>query len=381
VRENSVYLDYQATSPLDPRALDEMMPYLTELYGNPSSAHKIGRMAADAVREARGRFQNLIGAADETEVIFTSGATESNALAIVGMAQAWTGSGDHVVVGAIEHKAVLGSCLYLADCGFKVTVVPVSADGVVDPAAVAEAITGDTFLVSVMHANHEIGTLQPIAGISEITRERGIILHTDAAQSIACAPFDVTALGVDVASFSAHKFYGPKGVGALYLRKGTTRPSPALRGGMQEYGVRSGTLNVPGIVGLGSAARLVGEDRESDCARIGELRDSLLSKMAAGLPESKVNGSLSRRLPGNISITVPGLDAARLVAQLDSISISTGSACQTGSTEPSHVLTAIGLNRDEARSTLRISVGRFTTREDIDFTAAQLIQQISVMVR
>jgi cysteine desulfurase len=252
--DHVIYLDHQATTPIDPRVLDVMLPYLTSDYGNPSSLHAYGRRAAKAIRVARNQLLDLIGASVESEVVFTSGATEADHLAISGIARALQGAGRHVVITAVEHKAVLASCQYLVERGFQVTIIPVSADGLVDPGDITAAITPTTVLVSVMHANNEIGTIQPLAEIGQITREHGVLLHTDAAQSLGSLPFDVDHLGVDLASFSGHKVYGPKGVGALYIRRGTVRPVPQISGGGQEYGLRPGTLNVPGIVGLGQAA-------------------------------------------------------------------------------------------------------------------------------
>ena len=240
-----IYLDHQATTPVDPRVLDVMLPYLTSGYGNPSSPHAYGRQAAEAIRIARNQLRELIGASAESEVVFTSGATEADYLAITGIARALRGVGLHIITTAIEHKAVLGSCQHLAEEGFHVTIIPVKADGIVDPSDIAAAITPKTVLVSVMHANNEIGTIQPLAEISQITRECGVLLHTDAAQSLGSLPFHVDHLGVDLASFSGHKIYGPKGIGALYVRRGTVRPVPQIAGGGQEYGLRPGTPTFP----------------------------------------------------------------------------------------------------------------------------------------
>jgi len=372
-----VYLDHQATTPLDPRVLDAMMPYLTSDYGNPSSPHAYGHTAAAAVRTARRQLRDLLGASSDTEIIFTSGATEADHLAITGIATALRDAGNHVITTAIEHKAVLAACQHLASAGFQVTVLPVGLDGLVRPADVAAAITPSTVLVSVMHANNEIGTIQPLAEIGQITRDRGVLLHTDAAQSLGTVPFNVDHLGVDLASFSGHKFYGPKGTGALYLRRGIIRPAPQLTGGGQEYGLRAGTLNVPGIVGIGHAASLLAAQRQVDARRIAGLRDQLLTALRQTLPGIAVNGSLTRRLPGNLSITIPGTDAGQLIGQLSGLAISTGSACSTGQAEPSHVLTAIGLSRAAARASIRIGLGRNTTLRDILATTEQIAAAVT----
>lgn len=371
-----IYLDHQATTPVDPRVLDAMLPYLTSGYGNPSSGHAYGRQAAEAIRVARNQLRELIGASTESEVVFTSGATEADYLAITGIARAFQGVDLHIITTAIEHKAVLASCQHLADEGFQVTVVPVRADGLVDPADIAAAITPKTVLVSVMHANNEIGTVQPLAEIGHIIREHGALLHTDAAQSLGSLPFHVDHLGVDLASFSGHKIYGPKGVGALYVRRGTVRPVPQITGGGQEYGLRPGTLNVPGIVGIGQAAAILAEQRHTDTRRIAGLRDQLLAMLRQTVSDVRVNGSLTRRLPGNLNITIPGIAADRLIDHLTGLAISTGSACSSGQPDPSHVLTAIGLDRSSARSSIRIGLGRGTTLHDIITAVRQISEAV-----
>lgn len=378
--DRTVYLDYQATTPLDSRVLDAMLPFLRGVFGNPSSAHRYGHEAGEAVRRARRQLIGLIGARHDGELVFTSGATEANDLALRGAAYAARRKGNHIVTTAIEHKAVLATCHALEREGFRLTVVPVGPDGRVDPSDIAAAISDDTVLVSVMHANNEIGTVQPLAEIGAITRARGVLLHSDAAQSLALLPFDVDRTGVDLASFSAHKFYGPKGVGALYVRRNSAGLSPRLLGGGQEFGLRAGTPNVPGIVGAGRAAAILAEEREGEARRIGGLRDALLAGLLATLPGARLNGSSSSRLPSNISLTVPGLDAGYLVSDLDRLAISTGSACNTGARSTSHVLAAIGLAAGAARSTLRLSTGRHTTREDIDIAVHELRTHLSAGV-
>lgn len=367
-----IYLDHQATTPIDPRVLDAMMPYLTTCYGNPSSPHAYGHTAAAAVHAARHQIRELIGAASDSEIIFTSGATESDHLAITGIAMALREAGDHIITTAIEHKAVLAACQQLTNQGFRLTVIPVDADGLVDPAGIAGAITPQTILVSVMHANNEIGTIQPLAEIGQITRDRGVLLHTDAAQSLATVAFNADQLAVDLASFSGHKIYGPKGAGALYIRRGAIRPLPQITGGGQEYGLRAGTLNVPGIAGIGQAAAILTAQRDTDARHITALRGQMLSLLREAIPDVRVNGTLTRRLSGNLNLTIPGIDADMLIEQLPALALSTGSACSTGQAEPSHVLTAIGLDRPSARSSIRIGLGRDTTLRDITDGAAQI---------
>jgi cysteine desulfurase len=311
--------------------------------------------------------------------VFTSGATESNNLAITGTAMALRSRGDHVISTAIEHKSVLATCAQLQQAGFTVTSLPVDRAGRVDPAEVEQAITARTILVSVMHANNEIGTIQPLAEIGAITRRHGIAFHTDAAQSVCALPLDVDRLSVDLASVSAHKAYGPKGVGALYVRaplRGGVALTPQLLGGGQEHGLRAGTANVAGIVGFGHAARLLAQEREHDAAHALRLRERLRTRLAAAIPSLMVNGPATGRLPGNLSVTIPGTDATELLAAVPDLALSTGSACTTGQAAPSHVLTAIGVEAHLARATLRLSVGRFTTDHDVDTAAARLVAAV-----
>jgi cysteine desulfurase len=377
MRSDLIYLDYQASTPTDPRVIDTMIPFLVGHYGNPSSPHVAGRKAAAGVAHARDQVCELVGARYESEIIFTSGATEADHLALAGIAAALADDGNHIITTAIEHRAVLACSERLRQEGVQVTCVPVDHQGVVDPAEIAAAITDRTILVSVMHANNEIGTIQPISEISEITHAKGVLLHTDAAQSLTSVSFDVDALQVDLASFSAHKIYGPKGAGALYIRRGIRKPRPQLPGGGQEYGMRAGTPNVPGIVGFGTAASILLKERQADANRIEALRDRLQARLANALPLASINGPMADRLAGNISITVPGIDADQVLSEMTTLAISTGSACGSGTAEPSHVLTAIGLARPDARATLRISIGRPTTIAEIDFAGDQLIEVIS----
>ncbi|KMO96012.1 cysteine desulfurase family protein [Streptomyces roseus] len=369
-----IYLDHQATTPLDPQVLEEMLPYLTTAYGNPNSAHAYGREAAKAVAEARRRVAHLIGAKNPVEVVFTSGATEANHLAIVGGALAKRPHGGHIVTTAIEHKAVLAAVQRLVDHhGYTATRVAVDEHGRVHPGDVAAALISNTVLVSVMHANNEIGTLQRIAVISQLTAHRGVLLHTDAAQSAGYGLFDAEELGVDLASLSAHKLYGPKGIGALYVRGGTLLTAQQTGGG-QERGLRSGTLNVPAIVGFGAAAQLITSDATPALTQIRALRDRLQDQLLDAIAGATVNGHPTRRLPGTLSLTLPDAEAADVLGYLPDVAAATGSACNSGTSEPSHVLTAIGLTRTQARRTLRLGVGRTTTAAEVERAAALIAQ-------
>ncbi|MCC5031737.1 cysteine desulfurase [Streptomyces sp. WAC 00631] len=374
MNDRPIYLDHQATTPVDPRVVEAMLPYLTSEFGNPSSSHAYGRTAAAAVATARTRVASLIGAAGPDEIVFTSSGTESNHLALTGAAHALraAGRGNHIVTTAIEHPATQATCDRLAGDGFRVTRLPVGTDGRLDPAGLVHAVGPDTVLVSVMHANNEIGTLQPLAELAAVTRERGILLHTDAAQTPATVAVDVDALGVDLLTVVGHKMYAPKGVGALYIRRGTPALRPQLVGGGQEHGLRAATENVPGIVALGAAAEIARAEHGTDAARIGAHRDRLLGALTTALPGLRVNGSLNHRLPGNLSLTFPGHTADRIMTATPGLAFSAGSACHSGATAPSPVLTAIGLTPDEAARTVRLGIGRHTTNADIT-TAAELL--------
>lgn len=368
---DAVYLDCQATTPVDHRVLDAMLPFLTTQYANPSSPHRPGRQAAYALHAARRQVRACLGARHDTEIVFTSGATEANHLALLGAA---TGSprpcADHIVTTAIEHTSVLAACDQLAVAGYAVTTVPVNRDGRVDPADIAAAITSRTVLVSVMHANNEIGTIQPIADIAAVTRHHGVLLHVDAVQAVGAIEVNTTDLGVDLLTISAHKIYGPKGIGALYIRRGTPLRPQYI--GSQEYGSRAGTVNLAGAVGLAEALRILTIDRESDAQRIAKLRDNLADQLLTALPQSRINGSREHRLPGNLSLTIPGIDAADLVDALPDLAISTGSACTSGQDKPSHVLTAIGLDNAEARATVRLSLGRYIRDSEIEHAVRRI---------
>lgn len=377
--ELPIYLDHHATTPADPRVVEAMLPYFGEVYGNPSSStHRFGWAAEAAVEDARERLARAIGAADPREIVFTSGTTESDNLALAGIARAGRGRGDHIVTSAIEHPAVLDTCRALEAEGLRVTYVPVGSDGVVDPDDVARAIEARTLLVSIMAANSEIGTLQPLAGISRICRERGVPLHSDAAQALGKVPLDVERDGIDLLSVCAHKLYGPKGIGALYVRERRPRLRlvPLLHGGGHERGRRSGTLPVPLIVGFARAVELCLEDREVEAARLAGLRDRLLARLRAGLPELRVNGALAPRLPGNLNVAFPGAEADALIVALKELALSAGSACASASGEPSHVLRAIGLPDALARASLRFGLGRSTGEAAIDFAAARVVEEV-----
>jgi cysteine desulfurase len=364
-----VYLDYHATTPVDPRVLQAMLPYFTEEFGNPASRqHRFGWKAHDAVEAARSEVARLIGAS-ASEIVFTSGASESNNLAIKGAACALRARGNHLVTVATEHKSVLDSCRRLEREGWRLTCLGVKADGLLDLDEVQAVVTDETVLVSVMAANNEIGVLQPLAEISKIAHARGALLHTDAAQAAGKIPLDVGAMGIDLLSLTGHKYYGPKGCGALYVR----RLKPRLKiecqidGGGQEHGVRSGTLNVPGIVGLGAAAVVCREEMASESARLADLRNRLLDGLRDRLDGLRVNGSLARRLPHNLHVSFDGIEGEALVMALGDLAVSTGSACSSGSQTPSHVLQAIGAVGDRAGASIRFGLGRGTAESDIAF--------------
>ena len=376
---SSVYLDYHATTPVDQRVLDAMLPFFTEQFGNPASKqHAFGWQAQDAVEQARKQVAGLINAA-ANEIVFTSGATESNNLAIKGVACALKDRGDHVITVATEHKSVLDSCARLQRDGWHVTKLPVRGDGLLDLTALRSAMTDKTVLVSVMAANNEIGVLQPLAEIAAVVHERGAVLHTDAAQAFGKVPLDVEALGVDLLSLTAHKCYGPKGVGALYLRR--QRPKLPIEcqidGGGHENGLRSGTLNVPGIVGLGACAAIARQVLPEESKRLAALRDRLLAGLGSGLDHVRVNGSLERRLPHNLHVSFDGIEGEALLMALGDLAVSTGSACSSGSQAPSHVLQAIGAVGDNAGASIRFGLGRWTADADIDFA----IERVTTVVR
>ena len=374
----SVYLDHHASTPCDPRVVEKMLPYFLDRFANPSSTtHGAGRGAAAAVEAARRQVASAI-AAEPPEVIFTSGATESNNLAILGSVGGAPAGRRRIFAGAIEHKSVLGPCEKLRERGYDLEFIPVERDGRVDLGSLAQRMDERVALVSVQAVNNEIGTIQPVREIVQIAHAVGALVHCDAAQALGRIPVDVGDLGVDLLSLSAHKCYGPKGVGALYIRGGARRAhlQPLVFGGDQETGLRSGTLNVPGIVGFGVAAEIAAAERESEAHRIAKLRDWLEEQILKEIPGSRRNGSMTHRVACNSSLTFPGVEAEALIVRLHDVHVSTGSACASGAPEPSHVLTTIGSTRADAYSTIRIGLGRYTTSEDARHAASQLIQII-----
>ncbi len=373
-RSGEIYMDYQATTPTDPRVVASMRPYWSEIYGNPHSAdHAFGWDADAAVEAARAQIAELVGA-DPDEIIFTSGATEANNLAVLGIARASPPERRRIVVSTIEHKCVLAAARAAADEGFEVVMAPVNADGFVDMPALVGLIDTRVALVSVMAVNNEIGSVQPLPEIAALCAGVGAVFHSDAAQALSVLSVDVAASGVDLMSLSAHKAYGPKGLGALYVRRSLrVRPRPIMHGGGQERGLRAGTLPTPLCVGFGEACRILVQERDIDVARIGALRDSFLAQLRAAIPSIAVNGSLAHRHPGNVNLRFPAVDASALLQNLHpSVAASTGSACTSGQPEPSHVLAAIGLSAPQSNESIRFSVGRFTTDDEISLAVRHI---------
>ena len=365
-----IYMDHSATTPVDPAVTEAMLPYFSEKFGNPSSLYQIGREARRAVEESRQKVADLIVAKKE-EIIFTGSGTESDNLAIKGCAYKNRKKGNHIITSSIEHHAVLHTCKYLETQGFKVTYLPVSKEGLVDPADVEKATTQGTTLITVMHANNEIGTIQPIEEIGKIAKEKNITFHTDAVQTAGKISVNVDSLGVNMLSISAHKLYGPKGVGALYIRKGTLI-EPLLHGGGHERNIRSSTENVPGIVGFGKAAELAREHLP-EAGKTSRLRDSLIKGLLE-IKESYLNGHPTKRLPDNVNARFSYIEGESMILNLDmkGVAASTGSACSSTSLEPSHVLLAIGLKHEEAHGSLRLTLGRGNTQEDVDHVVSVL---------
>lgn len=374
-----IYMDYHATTPVDPRVIEAMLPYFNAKFGNAASrSHVFGWTAEEAVSRSRELVAKLIGATNPKEIVFTSGATESNNLAIKGVADFYKEKGNHIITTMIEHKAVLDTCKRLEKQGFDVTYLPVGKNGIVDPDDVAKAMTDKTILVSVMLANNEVGTVQPIAEIGAITRKRGVLLHSDAVQGVGKVPFDVEAMHVDLASITAHKMYGPKGIGALYVRRSKPRVRVAAQmdGGGHEFGMRSGTLNVPGIVGFGRAAQLMIEEGKAESERIAVLRERLRKGLAAKLDEIVLNGSAEKRLPGNLNVSFAFVEGEALIMAIKDVAVSSGSACTSASLEPSYVLHAMGIGDDLAHSSIRFGLGRFTTEEEVDYVADLVTRKV-----
>lgn len=373
-----VYLDNNATTPVDPIVVEAMLPYFTRVFGNASSQqHSYGLEAARAVDRAREAVASLIGA-QEREIVFTSGATESNNLALFGVARRYRDRGRHIITAATEHKAVLEPCKELEREGFTVTYLPVDQYGWLDPDDVSRALTDETILVSVMAANNEIGTLQPIRDIGRRCKERGVFFHTDAAQALGKIPLHVDEMGLDLMSLSAHKVNGPKGIGVLFVRSRgpCVRLQPVLYGGGHEQGLRSGTLGVPNIVGFGKACELAGAYRESEPARLLRLRERLSAQIRAGLRDVTVNGHATFHLPGLLHLSFAGIDGESLMHTLREVAVSQGSSCTAGSLDTSHVLRAIGLSEQWVRGSIRFGIGRFTTEEEIDWVSERVVQTV-----
>lgn len=374
-----LYLDYHATTPVDRRVFAAMSPYFATHFGNPASRHPFGWQADAAVAHARGHVARLIGAKPE-EIVFTSGATESNNLAIKGVAHSRCARGRHIVTVATEHPAVLDPCGSLQREGYAVTYLPVEPDGRLQLERLAAALSPETVLISVMAANNEIGVLQDMPAIGRLAREHGVPLHTDAAQAVGKIPVDVAAWQVDLLSISGHKMYGPKGIGALYIRReGPSDLAAQIEGGGQERGLRSGTLNVPGIVGLGEAAMLAGQEMAEESRRLAALRNRLKDRLLAGLTGVRVNGSLEYRLPHNLNVSFEGVEGEALLTALQDIAVSSGSACHSSHTGPSPVLAALGLPPELAQSSLRFGLGRFTRDEDVEIAAAYVIRVVKAL--
>ena len=373
-----IYMDYHATTPVDPRVLDAMMPYFNQKFGNAASRnHPFGWEAEEAVEAARKQVADLIGA-NPKELIFTSGATESNNLAIKGVAEMYREKGNHVITCVTEHKAVIDTCKKLEKQGLRVTYLPVQKDGRIDLDELRAAITDKTILITIMSANNEIGVIQPIAEIGAIAKEKGIIFHTDGVQAVGKVPYDVNALKVDLVSLSGHKIYGPKGVGALYVRRRNPRVLLAeqINGGGHERGMRSGTLNVPGIVGLGTAAALCKAEMATESERLRKLRDRLNAQLHKNLDEIYINGSMEHRLPHNLNISFAYVEGESLLMGINDVAVSSGSACTSASLEPSYVLKALGAGDDLAHSSIRFGLGRWTSDEEVDYVVDKLTKVV-----
>ncbi len=360
-----VYLDYAATTPTHPEVVKAMLPYFTDVFGNPSSIHACGQEAKGAMEEARVKVARIIGAQNE-EIIFTGGGTEADNFAIKGVAYANESRGNHIITSAVEHHAVIETCKFLEERGFAVTYLPTDQYGMVDPDDVRKAITKKTIIISIMHANNEVGTIEPIAEIGEIAKEARVYFHTDAVQTVGHIPVNVNQMGLDLLSLSAHKIYGPKGVGALYIRKGT-RITPLIHGGSQERGRRASTENVAAIVGLGKAAELALHDMSAEAAWLTYLRDQLVKRLLETIEYTHLNGHPTDRLPNNVNVSIDFVEGESMCLNLDlsGICTSTGSACSSSSLEPSHVLLALGLSHERAHSSLRLTLGKWSTEDEI----------------
>jgi cysteine desulfurase len=373
-----IYMDNHATTRLDPRVFDAMKPYFLEIYGNAASRnHSYGWEAEEAVEKSRKQIADLIGATAK-EIVFTSGATESNNLAIKGIAQMYAEKGNHIITQVTEHKAVLDTCKHLEKEGVRVTYLPVKKDGLIDLDQLRSAITDKTILISLMYANNEIGVIQPIAEIGKIAKEKGILLHTDAVQAVGKIPVNVIKDGIDLLSLSGHKFYGPKGVGALYVRRRNPRVqvTAQIDGGGHERGMRSGTLNVPGIVGLGAAAEIAHKEMAEETKRLEDLRDKLKDRILASLDEVYINGTMEHHLPHSLNMSFAYVEGESLLMGINDIAVSSGSACTSATLEPSYVLKALGAGDDLAHSSIRFGLGRFNTEEEVDYVADKVVDVV-----
>jgi cysteine desulfurase len=375
-----IYMDYNATTPADPRVIEAMVPYFYETFGNAASrSHVFGWKAEEAVEASRERVAKLIGADSSKEIVFTSGATESNNLAIKGVAEFYREKGNHIVTTVVEHKAVLDTCKRLEKSGYEVTYLPVDKYGMVDPDDVKKALNERTILVSVMLANNEVGTVQPLSEIGKLTRERGIIFHSDAVQGVGKVDFDVAKMNVDLASLTAHKMYGPKGVGALYVRRSRPRVRlvAQLDGGGHERGMRSGTLNVPGIVGFGRAAEIMSAEWRDESARIFRQREHMRERLFAGVDDVHLNGHPTQRLPGSLNVAFNYVEGEAMMMAIKDVAVSSGSACTSASLEPSYVLRSMGVDEENAHSSIRFGLGRFTTDEEVDYVSDLVISKVN----
>ena len=374
-----IYMDYSATTPVDPRVLEEMMPYFSEKYGNAASrSHAYGWTAEAAVEAAREKISAFLGGSSGKEVVFTSCATEADNLALKGVADYYASKGNHIITTTIEHKAILDTAKRLRKQGFEITYIPVDRQGLVDPDEIRKAITDKTILVSVMLANNEVGTIQPLEQIGAITREKGVLLHTDAVQGLGKIPFDVTRTHADLVSISAHKMYGPKGIGALWVRRSKPRVRlvAQMDGGGHEFGMRSGTLNVPGIVGFAKAVEICEQEMAQESERTKTLRDKLRHGIQDHLEEVNLNGSIEHRLPGNLNLSFAFVEGEAMMMAIKDVAVSSGSACTSASLEPSYVLKAMGVGDELAHSSIRFGIGRFTTEEEVDYVAKLVVEKV-----
>jgi cysteine desulfurase len=373
-----IYLDHNATTPVDTRVLDTMLPYFTQIFGNAASIdHEAGHIAKRAVETAREQCAAILHASDPKEIIFTSGATESDNIALFGVVEKYADKGDHIITCVTEHKAILDCCKRLEQMGKRVTYLPVDQYGMVDLDALRQAITPETILISIMFANNEIGTIAPVSEIGAIAHEHGILFHTDAAQAVGHVPVDVEAMNIDLLSFSAHKTYGPKGIGALYVRRRNPRVkvAPVIYGGGHELGIRSGTLNVPGIVGMGKALEIAKAEMRDEAEKYRRWTQMMFQQLREQLGEVELNGHPTQRLPHNLNVSIKGIESRSLIVQLKNIALSTGSACTSASVEASHVILALGFGEDRAHNAIRIGFGRTNTDDHITFILQSIIEK------